>query len=345
MPMESAAVHLTPQFLIVGQLRRDWIILPSGQPKMDVPGGNLLYAAAGLAVWEPHPPPGLIGRVGEDFPADWLEQFTRRGFDTRGITILPQAVDVRRFIAYLDRNTPNFDNPVAHFARLGLPFPKGLLGYQPKPATPDSRTRLSPLSVRQEDIPKEYLGATAAHLCPVDYLTHNLLPSALRQAGFTILTLDPSPGYMNPSFRDDLPALIAGLTAFLPSEEEVLSLFQGLSSDLWEIAEAFASYGCEIIVIKCGERGQMLYDGAAHKRWEVSPYPARVVDPTGVGDAFCGGFLAGYRRTYDPLEAVLHGNISASLTIEGHGPFYCLDALPGLAQARMEALRQSIRRV
>jgi sugar/nucleoside kinase (ribokinase family) len=69
------------------------------------------------------------------------------------------------------------------------------------------------------------------------------------------------------------------------------------------------------------------------------------VDPTGAGDAFCGGFLAGYRRTYDPLEAVLFGNISASLVVEGTGPFYALDALPGLAQARLDALRQSVRKI
>ncbi|WP_322808043.1 PfkB family carbohydrate kinase, partial [Thermanaerothrix sp.] len=65
-------------------------------------------------------------------------------------------------------------------------------------------------------------------------------------------------------------------------------------------------------------------------------------DPTGAGDAFCGGFLAGYRQTYDPLAAVLHGNVSASLVIEGSGPFYALEALPGLAQARLEALRDAV---
>ena len=60
----------------------------------------------------------------------------------------------------------------------------------------------------------------------------------------------------------------------------------------------------------------------------------RVVNPTGAGDAFCGGFLAGYRETYDPLEAALCGNISASLVVEGSGPFYALDVWPGLAEAR-----------
>jgi sugar/nucleoside kinase (ribokinase family) len=70
-----------------------------------------------------------------------------------------------------------------------------------------------------------------------------------------------------------------------------------------------------------------------------------VTDLTGAGDAYCGGFLAGYRQTYDPVQAALFGGISASLVVEGSGPFYALDALPGLAQARLEALRETVHRI
>lgn len=335
----------SPRFLFVGQLTRDFALYPDGRARLDVPGGNLLYAAAGLTLWEPQPLPGLVARVGEDYPQSWLEEFARRGFDTRSIRILPQAIDLRSFYAYTDRTTRLSDDPVTHFARLGLPFPKVLLGYSHSSSSLDSRSRLSPTSVRQSDFLSEYLGATAAHLCPLDYLSHSLVPALLRQAGFTLITLDPSAGYMNATFRADLPALLTGLTAFLPSEEEARAIFQARTNDLREMAEALASYGCEIIVIKRGERGQLLYDSSTHTHWEIPAYPARLLDPTGAGDAFCGGFLTGYRRTYDPLQAALHGNISASLTVEGHGPFYALDTLPGLAAARLEALRPSARKL
>jgi sugar/nucleoside kinase (ribokinase family) len=334
-----------PRFLIAGKITRDTVVLPSDQVLLDVPGGNVLYAAVGVAIWEPQPPPAVVARVGEDYPREWLDQFARRGLDTRGVQVLAQPVDVRSFIAYASRNVRSKEDPVAHFARLGLPFPKDLLGYRVQDSYLDSRTQLMPTSLRQGDIPGDFLDAGVAHLCPVDYLTHSLLPAVLRQAEFTTVTLDPSPGYMNPTFWDDVPALLTGLTAFLPSEEEMRSLFQGRSTDLWEMAEALAAYGCEIIIIKRGEGGQMLYDAATRTRWEVTAYPSRMVDPSGAGDAFGGGFLAGYRRSYDALEAVLFGNISASLVVEGTGPFYALDALPGLAQARLEALRQAVRRV
>jgi sugar/nucleoside kinase (ribokinase family) len=150
---------------------------------------------------------------------------------------------------------------------------------------------------------------------------------------------------MNPNFRDEVPSLVTGITAFITSEEEMQALCLGYGNDLWEYAENLTGYGCEIVVFKCGERGQLLYDSATRNRWEVRGYAASVVDPTGAGDAFCGGFLAGYRKTFDPLESVLYGNISASLVIEGQGPLYAMDALPGLAEARLYALRQLARKV
>ncbi len=335
----------TPRCIIFGQLRREFFILPEGRLGLDVPGGNLIYAAAGFVIWERELAPGLVARVGEDYPCAWLEQFSKRGLDTRGIRILPEAVDLRSFYVYTDRTTRIVDDPVACFARLGQPFPKMLLGYRTPKATIDSRVNLSLTSLRQTDIPLDYMDASVAHLCPVDYLTHILIPAVLRQSGFTTITLDPSPGAMTPIFWDDMPVLINGLTAFLPSEEELRTLFHGRSVDLWEMVETMASYGCEFVVVKRGERGQILYDAASHSRWEIPAYPARLVNPTGAGDAFCGGFLAGYRRTFDPLQAVLYGNIASSLVVEGNGPFFALDALPGLSQARLEALRDTVRKV
>jgi sugar/nucleoside kinase (ribokinase family) len=335
----------TPRYLIAGQLSRDFIILPNGDLLLDIPGGNAIYAAVGLAIWEPDPPPGLLARVGEDYPQVWLDKFQARGLDINGINILPQALDLRSFIAFSDWETRMSDDPVPHFARLGLLFPKSLLGYRADTKPLDSRTNLKQTSLRQTDIPESYLDATMIHICPLDYLTHSVIPAILRQAQFTIVTLDPSAGYMNPTFWGEVPALLTGLTAFLPSEEEVRSLFQGRSVDLWEMVEALGAYGCDFVVIKAGERGQLVYDTATHSRWQVPPYPARVANPIGAGDAFCGGFLAGYRLTYDPLEAVLHGNISASLAIEGNDPTYTLDCLPELPQARLDALRQSVLKI
>jgi len=331
----------TPRFIFAGELYRDFFITADDKAMVDVLGGNAPYAAVGSKLWEDTPPPGLIARVGEDYPQGWLDELAQRGFDTRGVNVLPEAVDVRNFYIYTDKATRVKGNPVTHFARLGVPFPKALLGYRDSSEALDSRMKLTPVSLRQGDIPAIYLEASAAHLCPLDYMTHSLIPAVLRQGGITTVTLDPAPGYMNATFWNDVPSLITGLTAFLPAEEDLRALFEGRSKDPWEMAEAIAAYGCDFVVIKRGERGQWLYEAASGSRWEIPAYPARLVNPTGVGDAFCGGFLAGYRRTYDPLEAVLNGNVSASIVSEGTGIFFALEVLPGLPQARLDSLRQS----
>lgn len=338
--MESLPVL---SFLIAGQLRRDYLITNNNKYFLDIPGGNLLYAAAGLGVWERDA--GLIGRVGTDYPEEWLEKATRFGFDRRGVRVLLDSLDLRSFTAYADPDIRLVDNPVIQFARRGLPFPKSLLGFTNSPSQLDSKTQPTTTTIRLKDVPQDYLDATAAHLCPLDFLSHTLLPSSLRQGHISTITLDPAPGYMNPVFWDEIPKILNGINAFITNEEKLSNLFQGRSSDVWEMAETLGNTGCEIILIKRGARGQFLYSQANHTRWMIPAYPAHCNNPTGAGDAFCGGFLAGYRKTYDPIEACLYGSISASIVIEGNGPFFALDALPGLANARLEAFRNVPRKV
>jgi len=150
---------------------------------------------------------------------------------------------------------------------------------------------------------------------------------------------------MTPSFWRDLRLVLQGVTIFQPSEDELRALFWGETNDLWEMARKVSEYGPQIIVVKRGSLGQMLYDAAGNHRYEIPAYPSRFADPTGAGDAFCGGFLAGFQRTNDPLMAVLHGSVSASLKIEGSGPFYALGVLPGLAKARLHSLKETAREI
>ncbi len=329
--------------VIAGQLRRQYLIPPEGKPLLDKPGGNLLYSAAGARLWVNQV--SLLGRVGEDYPYDWLRSFQQKGMDVRGVKIVPAPMDLRSFLVYLDARNFQCTNPVSHFARLGLPFPKGLLGYQPPKNEQDNRTRANPDSPKLSDIPADYRVAKAAHLAPLDLLTHSQLATAFRHGGVAHVTIDPGPGYMNANYLNDLRSLLQGITAFLPSEEEIRNLFWGRTHDLWEMAETLASFGCDIIVIKRGAHGQYVYDRSRNRRWEIPAYPSNYNDPTGAGDAFCGGFLAGYAATLDPLQAALHGSISASFAIEGSGPFYLLDSMPGLAQARLASLADMVRQV
>lgn len=331
-----------PSLVIAGQLRRQYLLPPPpAHPLMDTPGGNLLYAAAGARLWNASP--GLLARIGEDYPRDWLKQFQQLGLDTQGIKILPEALDLRTFLAYTDLATYQRNNPVSHFIRLGLPFPKSLLGYQPKSEQPASVTRQNIDSPKLLDIPDSYRQAQAVHLAPLDYASHTQLAPQFHQWGAAIVTIEPCPEYMNGNFLTGLRSLLQGVTAFLPAEEDLRALFWGRTDDLWQMAAELGSFGAEIIVVKRGARGQFVYEHASQRKWEIPAYPAQVADPTHSGDAFCGGFLAGYHESLDPVQAALRGNIAASLAIEGSGAFYALGALPGLAQARLNFLAEMVK--
>lgn len=334
---------MEPTYVIAGHVNREYILPSTGKPLLDVPGGSALYAAGGLLPWDKQV--GVLARVGEDYPRPWLKEIQARGVDTEGIEILEQGLDLRTFHAYNEKLEVTHGAPVSQFARRGLTFPKVLLGYQePSEIKKDARTPdlLSPIAA---SMPAAYREARAAHLCPLDFVSHNQLTTALKAGSVTTLSLEPSAGYMTPSFFRDLRVIINRLTAFLPSEEELRGLFWGETHDLWEMAAAVGEYGCEAVVIRRGGQGQLVYDVQGKYRWEVPAYPSRPADPTGAGDAFCGGFLAGYRRSYDPLEATLYGNVSASLKMEGSGAFYPLDVLPGLAEARLNVLKDLVREI
>lgn len=332
--------HLTqPRYVIAGELSRDTILPSSEPPLIDLPGGSLLYTAAGISIWDDGV--GLVGRAGSDYPLNWLADFSRRGWDVRGIKILPDAIDLRRFSAYERNLVQNHENPILHFARSGFPFPPFLIGYQKKNPKDDLKS-LNLTAVRVSDFPPDYPQATAAHICPMNYLVQSLLQPFLRDGQVTTLTLRASSGYMLPENFDDVLTLVNRLTAFITSEEQIRSLFGRRSSDLWEMAARLARPGCEIVIILRGLEGVMVYHAESRKKWVIPAYSSRVRSLTGAADAFCGGFLAGYRFSYDPLEAALRGLISSSLVMDGFGPFFALESLPGLAEARLEKLRELV---
>ncbi len=331
------------RILTIGGIREDYCITHDGRVINGALGGNAIYAAVGAKLWAEQV--SVLGRVGSNFPAAWFDDLRAAGIDASAVLVLPEPIPCVTFYAYLNPETRVDTSPGIHYARLGLPLPKPLVGYTSSTIGQDERNSFAPLAIRPNDLISLPGTIQAAHLAPADYLTHSLVPYALRQRGTKWITLDPSVRYMNPSFRHELPTLLRGLDAFLPSEQEARSYFAIRWTDSWQMAEAFGEMGVRFVVIKCGPRGALLWDRDAKARWQIPAYPSTVRDVTGAGDAFCGGFLAGLIETEDPLEASLWGSAAASLVVEGSGALYALDAAPGILHARRESLRSSARQV
>jgi sugar/nucleoside kinase (ribokinase family) len=336
---------MKPTFVIAGKLKREYILPPLGNPLLDSPGGSLLYTAGGLAVWDGNA--GLIGRIGEDYPRQWLRMLEERGFNIRGIHTLHELnnIDLRTFIAFTDTNELSNSNIVSHFARRQLTFPKSLLGYQAADESRRDPRQPDPVSPAALDVPKEYRDIRFVHICPFDLISQSQMVSLFSGGSNQTVSLDPSPSYMTPGFWRDLRLVLQGVNIFQPSEDELRALFWGETHDLWEMALKISEFGPQIIVIKRGPLGQIIYDVAGSHRYEIPAYSSRLADPTGAGDAFCGGFLAGFQKTSDPLLAACYGSVSASLKIEGSGPFYPLEVMPGLAEARLHSIKDMAREV
>lgn len=327
---------MPPNYLVFGQLTREYLLPASGSARLDVPGGSPLYAAAGFRVWETGV--GVVGRVGSNYPPAWLEECQSRSIDTSGVKVLDQELDMREFIAYTETQDFSRINPVSQFARREMTFPKSLLGYQPD--KPFAET----LKVLVTDVPADFLNVRAAYFCPMELMTQAQLIAGLKRGAAPAHTfiLDPGPATMTRKARRELP-LLHGVTAFLAAQEELQNLFQAETHDLWEMASEISKFGVDYVVVKCGAQGQLLYIASTKKKYVIPAYPARVTDLTGAGSAFGGGFMAGFCKDYDPLEGVLYGNVSASLKLEGSGAFHPLEVLPGLAEARLSALRDMVR--
>lgn len=339
----QAMAPSTFDYVFIGGLRRDYCITHDGSVHLGILGGNAVYSAVGAAVWSAST--GIVSRVGENFPRAWLEKLVKAGIDVAGVRFLAEAHNDITFYAYLSAEDRVDTNPASHFLRIGHELPKELLNYRSSTEGQEIRQGFAPLAVRPDDIGNNLGRCQGAHLAPADYLTHVTLPQHLRGMGIRLITLDPSERYMEPAFGRQLPAVLSDLDAFLPSEAEAKAFFKPEEMKLVEMAEAFGAMGCRYIAIKRGARGQLVWDHHTRQRFLVPAYPSRVRDVTGAGDAFCGGFLVGLSQTGDIVEAALRGSISASLAIEGTGAAFALDALPGIAQARLEALRPSVKKM
>ena len=73
------------------------------------------------------------------------------------------------------------------------------------------------------------------------------------------------------------------------------------------------------LVVTLGEKGVAVYQGDEVIRVKPVP-PERIIDPTGAGDAFRGGFLTGYSHGWDFQTCAQMGALTATYCLESDGP-------------------------
>lgn len=326
------------KYLAVGLIRNEFIIDRVGKAHNNVPGGSLLYAGTALKQWGGVT--GLLGVVSDQFPREKIDCLTQRGLDIRGIKTTSEMQNHDVFYAYLDENGSVQNSPVAVYAANHLPLPRELLDYVNK-AVGDAESSPEP-RIYPEDIPPDYLDASAAHICPLDLALQLQLSTLLQRGSIRSMTIQPHPTAMVPDKLEEIALLTKDTKAVFTHETDLRALFKGVLDVIWEMMERLSDYGSQYIVVKNTFNGYSLYQREYGKRFQIPEYPTRHVDPTGQMDVFCAAFLAGLHETYDPEHALCLGAVAASIKGEGTGPFYITESLPGLDQARVAALRDQI---
>ena len=127
---------------------------------------------------------------------------------------------------------------------------------------------------------------------------------------------------MNFWIDSKLPALkesLKRIDVLLINETEAKELSN--EQNMIRAIEVLAGWGPKAIVVKRGEYGFVLY--AENQFFILPAFPvAEVVDPTGAGDCFAGGFFGYLSKTEGGLtmkdlkQACLHGTIVASFAVQ-----------------------------
>ena len=284
--------------VVAGGCTVDVVHATDGSTAGRQPGGSALYAGVGARIWGLRP--GVVALRGTGLPDGWDDLLEGLGFDLDGLVSVPHPVPVNEFFYKVDGTRTQ--RPWSPEGR-GTPMPhlRADLGE------PIRHVPLLPAHV-----PARYRQARGAHLAPMTYPVQRDLIESL--AAVRALTLDPYPHVMAERPDTELNALLRPLAAFLPSEEEVTARFPGVP--LEEVTVRLSRLGARVVVIKRGPLGSHMYDSPASRHYAIPALPVGARDPTGAGDAFCGGFLAGLVLGGDSVHAALCGTVAASFVVE-----------------------------
>jgi len=294
---------------IVGNLALDDVVREDGTTRMAQPGGAALYVALGAGLWGI--PVGIVSIVGSDYPEELLRNLSDRQIDLSRVNRLDRP-GLRTWLLY-----------------------EGGLRRVVHRLAAASHDEMSP---RVEGL-VDGLRGRAVHLAPMPFDIQRQWVSALSKVEGLEVTLDPyellSSGDLE-TWRQQLK----GIDGLLLSEDELRPPLN--REDPLRIATALGfssedpAENSRFLLFKQGDRGGLaIRSGRAEPmRWRARA--SQIVDPTGAGDAFAGGLLAGRILGEDLSTALNRGVVSASFALEGEGADALLAAAPSDADTRLE---------
>ena len=226
--------------------------------------------------------PKVMATAGEDFEefSVWLEE---HGVDTSAIKVIPGEFTASFFVT-----TDQANAQIASFFT-------GAMAYA-------SQLSFANLIERPD----------LAVISPNDPQAMVNYARECRQLGIPYV-YDPSQQIIRLN-ADDLRQGIEGCQALFSNDYEV-----GLIEDKTGLSlEAIREYA-DFVVITYGEDGANLY--TSDDEFHIAAVkPQTIIDPTGVGDAFRGGFLKGYMHDLSLERCGQMGSLAATYCLEAESP-------------------------
>ncbi len=270
--------------LVVGSVAVDAIITPR-ESRDACPGGSAVFFAMAASYFAPV---RLVGVVGDDFPEQTIRDLERHQVDLEGL----QRIAGGKTFRWKGRYHENMNQRDTLETHLNV-----FETFQPK------------LPPAYRDTPFLFL----ANIQPTLQLDVLEQVSGPRLVGMDTMNL------WIEIARDDLGRVLSAVDVLTINEEEVLQLSG--EHNLLRAARAVQDLGPKNVVVKRGEYGAVLFHGD-----EIFVTPALplddVVDPTGAGDSFAGGFM-GYLARIGDLSgehlrrAMIYGTVLASYCVQG----------------------------
>ena len=121
--------------------------------------------------------------------------------------------------------------------------------------------------------------------------------------------------------KNSLVKLLKKVDIYVANDQEARTLSG--QDNIIKAAKTLASYGAKMVLIKKGENGVLFYSDKFI--FSLPAYPVeKVVDPTGAGDTFAGGFMgylaqAGRINSLTLKKALAYGTVAASFNVEDFG--------------------------
>jgi cytidine kinase len=269
--------------LVVGTVAFDTVETPSGVVK-DALGGSATFFSYAASYFTPV---RLVGVVGEDFPRSHREMLEAREVDTSGLIVEPGGATFRW------RGKYEGDMNMAETLETHLNV---LATFDPE------------LSPRFADTPFLFLANGSPSM------QRKVLAQAKKRR---LVVADTMNLWINTQ-RDELLALLREVDGLVLNDGEARLLTDEIN--LVRAGRDVLDMGPRFVIIKKGEHGAMFL--SAEETFVMPAYPvAEVVDPTGAGDSFAGGFMGYLASTGkdDPAAlktAMAYGTVIASLNVE-----------------------------